>query len=116
MLPSEYSTTDSACWPWVRALLVLPRRQPSCSTLSATVAARPVTVVPLSTATVIVFGLGAAVLWLWCEWELPLLLLPPELDESAAVLPELLSLLVSCETPYAAPAPSTRMPTTISAI
>src|SRR5438105_11487763 len=114
MLPSEYSTTDSACWPWVRALLVLPRRKPACSTLSATVAARPVTVVPLSTATVIEPLLIAATLWP-CFELFELLLLPPpaELDESAD--PPLL-LLLSCDTPYAAPAPSTRTPTTIRAM
>ena len=73
--------------------------------------------VPLSTATVIEPLLIAAVLWLCLElFELLLLPPPPELDESAALPLPPPSELLSCDTPYAAPAPSTRMPTTIRAI
>src|SRR3954452_14611474 len=79
LLPLEYSTTDSACCPCVSALSVLPRLKPACSTLSAVVAARPVTVVPLSTATVTDLGLIAAALWPCLELG-RLLRLPLELD------------------------------------
>src|SRR5437763_14993082 len=100
MLPSEYSTTDSACWPWVRALLVLPRRKPACSTLSATVAARPVTVVPLSTATGNEPWLIAAAPWLrLARLELLLPPPPPELDRKTACPPPPLSLLVCSHAP-----------------
>src|SRR3954454_19235406 len=116
LLPLEYSTTDSACCPCVSALVVLPRVKPACSTLSAIVAASPVTVVPLSTATVIDLGLiaGAVFLLVCLVWDV-LLLPPPPLTAAGVPVVELL-LLPSCDTPYAAPAPSTRMPTTINAM
>src|SRR3954451_17363974 len=108
LLPLEYSTTDSACCPCVSALVVLPRLKPACSTLSAVVAARPVTVVPLSTATVIDLGLSPAVLWLFLDFELPPPLLLPEFWDRLALLLSPPPLLVSLETPYAPPAPITR--------
>src|SRR5262252_9198759 len=99
-LPLEYSTTDSACWPCVRALSVLPRLKPACSTLSAVVAARPETVVPFSTATVIVPGLTAGDLWVFLDFELEL---PLELElvdfEEACAPPPPPPLSLSCETP-----------------